>query len=32
MSAIGESQAAFNEEGFEYVLNVPLAEAVRGSD
>ena len=32
MSAIGELQAAFNEEGFEYVLNVPLAEAVRGSD
>ena len=32
MSAIGESQAAFNEEGFEYVLNIPLAEAVRGSD
>jgi PAS domain S-box-containing protein len=32
MSAIGESQAAFNEEGFEYVLNVALAEAVRGSD
>jgi PAS domain S-box-containing protein len=32
MSAIGQSQAAFNEEGFEYVLNVPLAEAVRGSD
>lgn len=32
MSAIGRSQAAFNGEGFEYVLNVPLAEAVRGSD
>ncbi len=32
MSAIGTAQAAFNEEGFEYVLTVPLAEAVRGSD
>jgi PAS domain S-box-containing protein len=32
MSALGQSQAAFNEEGFEYVLTVPLAEAVRGRD
>lgn len=32
MSAIGQSQAAFNEEGFEYVVTVPLAEAVRGRD
>jgi PAS domain S-box-containing protein len=32
MSAIGQSQAAFNEDGFEYVLTVPLAEAMRGRD
>jgi PAS domain S-box-containing protein len=32
MSAVGQSQAAFNEEGFEYVLNVSLAEAIRGRE
>jgi two-component sensor histidine kinase len=32
MASLGESEAAFKEEGFEYTLAVPLAEAVRGSD
>jgi PAS domain S-box-containing protein len=30
ISLVGESQVAFKEEGFEYVLTVPLEEVVRG--
>ena len=32
ISFIGESHVAFKEEGFEYVLAVPLEEVVRGSE
>jgi PAS domain S-box-containing protein len=32
ISLIGESQVVFKEEGFEYVLTVPLEEVVRGRE
>jgi hypothetical protein len=32
MSLVGKSQAAFKEEGFEFLLTVPLDEAVRGRE
>jgi PAS domain S-box-containing protein len=32
MASLGESLAEFKDEGFEYAVAVPLAEAVRGSD
>jgi PAS domain S-box-containing protein len=32
LSSLGKPQIAFKEEGFEYVLAVPLAEATRGTE
>ena len=32
ISLLGTSQAAFSDAGFEYALQVPLAEAVRGTE
>jgi two-component sensor histidine kinase len=32
MSLLGKSQVHFRETGFEYELEIPLAEAVRGTE
>ena len=32
MSSVGKSRVAFNYEGFEYALSLPLSEAVRGRE